>query len=178
MIESSVKRLGFRFSQAAKSEYRSFKVYQEDLNALKDVANYIQQKQEETIINQQLFAKLYVFVFGEFIKNYNTTVFSEIPQKELHKILNTSLDELILKLTEKLNDSERYMFFNDSGVEGFGENHPITISIKKSKEDSNKTIKQMKKEGKERFFGEVWKKEDVSDNIISMINKAIQVYTV
>lgn len=147
-----------------------------DVKAINLLIDNHERNKKEKVIKQRLFAKLYVFLLGEFLKKYNATIFDPIPQRELHKILDTDLNYLIAGFTEVLNDNEIYMFFKDAGIDHFGEKHPITVSVKKSKEDNEKLIQQMKEEGKERFFGNVWKKEDVEDNLFSMINKAVEVF--
>ena len=100
----------------------SWKPTKHDLEAYNALLKYIETKKKETIINNQLFGKLYIYLFGEFITYYNASVFDEIPQKELHKILDTDLRVLVTNLKDKLNlkDKEDYII-TESSLKGFKE---------------------------------------------------------
>ena len=100
----------------------SWKPTKHDLEAYNALLKYIETKKKETIINNQLFGKLYIYLFGEFITYYNASIFDEIPQKELHKILDTDLRVLVTNLRDKLNlkEVEDYII-KEKSLKGFKE---------------------------------------------------------
>ena len=100
----------------------SWKPTKHDLEAYNALLKYIETKKKETIINHQLFGKLYIYLFGEFITYYNASIFDEIPQKELHKILDTDLRVLVTNLRDKLNlkEVEDYII-KEKSLKGFKE---------------------------------------------------------
>ena len=106
----------------------SWKPTKHDLEAYNALLKYIETKKKETIINNQLFGKLYIYLFGEFITYYNASVFDEIPQKELHKILDTDLRVLVTNLKDKLNlkDKEDYII-QEKSLKGFKEIEAPTL---------------------------------------------------
>jgi len=122
----------------------SWKPTKHDLEAYNALLKYIETKKKETIIKNQLFGKLYIYLFGEFITYYNASVFDEIPQKELHKILDTDLRVLVTNLRDKLNlkEVEDYII-QEKSLKGF----------------------------KEIEY------QEISDNLKSMINAAINEYS-
>lgn len=107
MTESQgLKRLAFRFESALKTPNKSFKIYQEDIEAIQAVGSFIEDKHKKQIIDYQLFGKMYVYLYGEFVNYYKGDVFSDIPQKELHKLLSKPLRSLVQEVTDRLNMSE------------------------------------------------------------------------
>lgn len=97
-IEKQLQRIAWRFGEGKK-----FQPNQNDIEAYNDIAEYIDQKQRQQIIDNQLFGKLYIFIYREFVRHYQATVMDEIPQKELHKILARDLRLLVNEVKDDLN---------------------------------------------------------------------------
>lgn len=82
---------------------KPFKFNDKDLEAYNMFTEYCTIKEKQQLIDNQHFGKLYIFLIDCFITYYGTTVDSNIPQKELHKILNTPGKQLVQKFTENRN---------------------------------------------------------------------------
>ena len=80
ILEKGVNRLRWRFSSNT-----SFKPNQNDIEALNSVLGWIGSQKKINVLNQDLFAKLYIYTsLLEFLKMYDdTTIFNDIAQKEL-----------------------------------------------------------------------------------------------
>jgi hypothetical protein len=97
-IQKAAKRLTWRFN-----DNRTFKPNQNDAEALNQIIDYINKKEKQQLIDNQLFGKLYIYLLDSFISHYKTTEEDSIPQKELHRILNATGKTLIQKFTDNRN---------------------------------------------------------------------------
>ena len=97
-IEKSLQRIGWRFGQN-----KAFTPNAGDIQAYNELVEYHEMKKAEQVTNHKLFCKLYIFLFREFTRHYQATVMDEIPQKELHKILDREMGSLIHEVMEDLN---------------------------------------------------------------------------
>ncbi len=100
-ITKSVQRIGWRFSQG-----KPFQPNQNDIEAYNDIVDYVGINQKETIVDNVLFTKMYIYLLGEFLNYYGTTVNDPILQKELHKILDSDMSSLIEQFRSKANHQE------------------------------------------------------------------------
>ena len=100
-IEKSLQRIEWRFSQG-----KEFKPNGNDIEAYNELAEYFNQKEKQQLIDNQLFGKMYIYLFGEFVNYYNCTVMDNIPQKELHKLLDKDLRLIVEDVTDRLNNAE------------------------------------------------------------------------
>lgn len=129
-----------------------WKASETDIKAIKLIAEFTEDKLKKQYNDNQLFAKLYITLFGELLLYYNTTVFDSIPQKALHKILDTPIDIIINKFLDKANLQEQTV--NHSNKNGF--KHPKTVNT----------------EDIEPFL-EAMTKEEATEQLSIMINMAL-----
>jgi len=85
--EKAINRLSWRFSNN-----KSFKPNEEDIDSLNCILEWMNREIKNNVRNNQLFAKLYIYFLHQNIKFYNSTVFDNIPQKDLSKLLDLPLD--------------------------------------------------------------------------------------
>lgn len=102
-IEKSVQRIGWRLGQK-----KPFTPNQNDIEAYNEIVEYVVNTQKDQLMKNQLFGKLYIYVYGQFLRYYKATVFDEIPQKELHKLLDKPLRNIIEDFKDLLNNDELY----------------------------------------------------------------------
>tara|TARA_B100000809_G_C14829135_1_gene420342 strand:+ start:87 stop:599 length:513 start_codon:yes stop_codon:yes gene_type:complete len=76
-VKKSGKRLMWRMSQDDKGQFKTFKVTEDDFNALKSVLGYINRIDDKTVLNNQLFAKLYIMELVGQIRENKTTIFNK-----------------------------------------------------------------------------------------------------
>lgn len=108
-LSRSISRLKWRFSQG-----KSFAPNQDDINALNEIMEFCSSKMEETFNDNQLFGKLYCYLFVQFVKYYKTTYDDPIPQKELNKLCDMDLGLLFQKLNDSLEQQERNKWIKSS----------------------------------------------------------------
>jgi len=83
-----------------------------DLEAYNALVEFVNQKQKQQLTDNQLFAKLFIWSYGQLLKYYKSSIFSKIPKSHLHDILKKSTDQHALEFKEQLNDSEVYAVFD------------------------------------------------------------------
>lgn len=86
-LEQSVQRLQWRFNTN-----KSFKPNQNDANALNFIFGWITRQKDINALNNDLFAKLYILQLNKTIREYDSTVFDEMIQKEVSRVLSIPLD--------------------------------------------------------------------------------------
>jgi hypothetical protein len=160
--EQAIKHFHFKIS-------KHWKATETDAQAFKVLKNFVVKKQNEQVQDHELFAKLYVFAYGEFLKRYKSTVFDILPQKELNKFVLRPFTDFLQDFTDLLNVSDQYKIISDLNIL---KTHPALI--KNSDAETDILEKALKNdETNDAFMGNVWKVEDVESNLISMINGII-----
>lgn len=139
---------------------------QKDVDALNTIMQFVENKHKQQINDYDLFVKLYIFVYQEFLNNHNTTVFNSVPQKELNKLLDRPIEDFINDFTKSQNDIEQRLYFKELGI---SEKHPALKDLEEKEKDLNK----LKGFDKDRLFGNVWKYNDIKEQLINQINSAI-----
>ena len=91
-VKKAGGRLLWRLSPDEKGNISSFKPNENDLQALKVVLGWITSMKKETLLNQRLFAKLYIYNFTEHMRKYESTVLEKEVQKDLSRILAMPLN--------------------------------------------------------------------------------------
>lgn len=159
MIQQHLKRLHWRISG------NGWKANEKDLEAFNGIVEHLKRQEEENIIENEQFAKLYIYLYLEFLRYFNCTVYEKQPEKTIQSILKRDLSTLLEDLTYTINQQNLYDKLKDMGFV-FG--HPLQLKgdVKK------KNIEIM-----ERSEGEKFTKEEVSDNITAMVNTALQIKT-
>lgn len=86
-IKKAAGKLKWRFRKE-KGNYKPFTPNDNDIEALNCILNWINHQKKETLNNNQLFAKLYIYHLTMNIRYFETTVLDPIPQKDLSRLLN------------------------------------------------------------------------------------------
>lgn len=144
-----------------------WKTNDNDVTAINTIIDFVNKQQSKQINDLHLFAKLYIFVYGQFLKHYNTTVFDKIPKKEIDEILKQPVENLIGIFTQQLNDSELYKTFEDLGI---NMKHKATLL-----ENQNRANTEIL-EKSTIDIQNIWSYEDVKECLESQINDAINRY--
>lgn len=172
-VVQSVKRLGWRFTEAVKKN-NTFRINQTDVDAINNIAKYVEQTQAQQFQENELFAKLYILVYAKMIEHYNTDILDDRPRKAMGQLLTKSLEETIEDFRERLNDSCKYEFIRSI----LGEiKHPVTLSDEKRDSNTRKIKKALKsKENQSKITGEVWDFETVQTNLIAEVNNILNIH--
>ena len=93
-----------------------------DLEAYNALVEFVNEKQKQQLNDNQLFGKLYIYLYSQFINYYKCSLVDDIPQKELNKILDKPLKAIVSELVDnnKLIDIEQHISDNNS-LDGFVE---------------------------------------------------------
>lgn len=171
-VIKAIQRLGWRFSEATKNG-NMFTVNQNDLDALSGIATYVEQAQNKQFQENELFAKLYIKVYLKMIEHYKTDIFDTEPRRQMIKILETPIENVMQEFTDRLNDSEKYVRINTLGVDL---KHP---ALRNDKETTryNEKIKSLLKTSnlEDVILKDVWGLEDVKGCLIIEVNNAINI---
>ena len=115
-VTKSIKRLGRRFQSTCKTEKRTMVIYQEDIDALNLIAEYIDETQKAIVKNNNLFTKLYIYLSGEFLRYYKCSAKDKIPHKEINRLLNTPMTNIVNDFKTRSEEQELYKI---KDLEGF-----------------------------------------------------------
>lgn len=105
-IKKAAERLAFRFKQDEIGNSTSFRPNRDDVAALETIFGWIDRQKKETISNNTLFAKLYIYFFNQQIRYFETDSLDMICQKELSKLLDTPLDVYYKAFHKELHSSQ------------------------------------------------------------------------
>lgn len=134
----------------------SWKPTTKDIEAYNEIVEFTETKLKQQYNDNQLFAKLYITFYGELLKYYNASVFDNIPQKAIHKILDTPIEVIITKFVEKAKLIEQTKEHTDKN----GFKHPKLVDTSDIKIDADSMTY-----------------EEAEDNLTALINMALNKYT-
>ena len=161
-IERAIKHFHYKLANV-------WKATDADIKAFNSIRDYFISKNSDQINDNLLFAKLYIYTYSQFLDKFNATVFDDIPQKELNKMLSMNLESFISSFTNKLNQSDLYEVIDRVGL---SKGHPVMRNDAETDLDRVK-IKNMSKEDLGLVSNPAWNSEDVGNNLIAMINAVL-----
>lgn len=167
-IYKALSRLQWRFSQG-----KEFKPNENDIESFNEILKYYSETQKQQFEANELFAKLYVYLFQKILENDKSTVFDNNARRKIGNLLERPLSQIIEGLKDSLNDSEQYCFFSDVEIEL---KHPALLSREEKQKSVDKAIERIKKEGSKRILGQVWDYETVKDAVMPEVNQMINLY--
>lgn len=168
-IYKSLSRIKWRFEQG-----KSFIPNETDITAFNDILLYYEETQKQQFEANELFAKLYIYIFQKVLEQEKSTVFDNRARNKIGNLLKLPLTQIIENLVKSLNESEQYCFFDDLGIDLT--KHPLLSTREEKQKEVDKMVLQLKKEGFERLRGDVWDYETVSKALVSEVNQMINLY--
>ena len=147
-INKAIQHFQFKFKN-------NWNPTEKDIEAYNQIVEFTEAKLKQQYNENQLFAKLYISFYGELIKYYDTTVFDNVPQKALHKILDTPIETIIQKFLDKANLQEQTIEHRKAN----GIKHPRIVSTEDIELDA-----------------EAMTYQETEDNLTAMINMALTKY--
>ena len=120
-----------------------------DKECIDTLIEYVQDSREQKMRNQDLYYKLYLFLFNEFVNQYDEVK----SQVRLHKILEMPIQFHIDQLTSSMNHRQLY---EDLALD---------------------TDQEVTQERVEAFFkSRLWSTTEVEENVRQMSQKALETY--
>ncbi|MGB0896854.1 MAG: hypothetical protein ACPGRW_06000 [Flavobacteriaceae bacterium] len=157
-IKKAVDHFVFKFKNV-------WKPTNKDIDALKSIMSFADDTYKNQINDYQLFAKLYVHLYGMMLIHYNATPMNSIPQTELNRIVDTPLETLIKDFTNKANMMELY---------NQGENLGLSNKYLKTPLEQENDLEILS--NNIGLLNNKWTQEDIEKNITTLINHAIRAY--
>lgn len=165
-IIQAVNRIGWRFG--GNGNKNPFPVNEKDLEAFNAIIKVVKEHQDQQFQQNQLFAKLYIFVYMRFISKMEATVMHTEPRKAMHKILERPIERWIEDFKNEMNDSEMYEALKQSNIEI---KHPLTLTDEEKKQNSINVSQN--KETLLKAIKNVWDYDTVKDCLEIEINNAL-----
>ena len=164
-IEKSIQHFHFKLTNV-------WSASEKDIQAFKTIRDFVIDKNKKQIADNQLFAKLYVYVYAQYLKEWKATVFDSIPQKEFHKMLDRPFQAFVEAFRKQLNESELYELLETKGIEL---DHEVMMNLPQDKYNEQRQkesliLEDIKQEVKE---SDIWKYEDVESNLVAQINAVL-----
>lgn len=168
-IEKAVNRIKWRI------ESKKWISNHNDIEALNEIVKYVNQKESKQFNDNELFAKLYIHNWIQFIDKFKSDVYDELPIKEFHKLLENPLSVFVQRFTERLNDIELENLYDNIGL---SKEHPSVIPAEvKDKEMKLLTEALKDEENMKKLFRKSWDEELVLDIIKNQVNHFVNTYT-
>jgi len=108
---------------------------QKDIDAYNVLDKFTKDKQKEQYNDNQLLGKIFITFYGELIKYYQGSLFDKEPLKALNKILDTPMETIIQKFTDKVNEQEVYLKMKNAGI---SDKHPMLKTDKDKESEKGK----------------------------------------
>jgi hypothetical protein len=166
-IQKALDRIKWRFG--GNDNKYPFPVNETDIEAFNVINNYISQTQSKQFIDNELFAKLYILVYAKMIEHYKTDVFDDAPRKAIYSLLSKSVKNIILDVTERLNDYGLYDRLKNNDIELI---HP---SLNLNKDITKQKINNAYNKNTD-LLDDVWSYEDVKECLIVEVNNCLNIF--
>jgi len=140
-----------------------------DQQALNTIIEWVNDQRKITLNENQLFAKLFIYLYNQILDRYQSTVFDKIPQVTISKLLKTDLEYFYQAFTDSLNSNEAYHTMKENGIDL---KHPAILSDKEKYENDLK-LKEMSDSDFDKIAKGTWEIEDVRDELNKMITNAL-----
>lgn len=149
----TIKKAIEHFEWKLDPKNKQWKATPNDIEAYNKIVEFTEEKLNQQFNDNQLFAKIFVSFYGELLKYYEATMFDDIPEKSINKILDTPFETLVDKFIEKHYDVE--------------------LALQIPKKDRYKHPLELKRLGYDIKNVEKLDKQQTIDNLKTMINNAL-----
>jgi len=171
-----------------------------DEEAINEIITHNNDFETGVFERQELFAKLFIYLFKKILEKDGTTVFDNSVRREIGNILEKPISQLLEEFVQSLNDSELYRKIDKTKVNGvmpegmdhIHEDHikdvlnstnlskkEIAIKVfnwRKERIKNQEALYKMYKENPDAFTKGVWDYDTVETAVMSEVNKMINLY--
>ncbi len=165
-IDKAIDRIKWRFGQG-----KAFKANFTDVQALNSIITWVNRQKTAELKEYPLFAKMYIMLYGLFLKHYNTDPFDPQPERELHRLLDRDMSIIIHEFWEELNFdslSKRLNVLSSFDIS----KHPAFTTDQERKEFLD-NFEALPIEEKKAFWQKEYNQETVTDILNNIVNEAI-----
>ncbi|WP_456867568.1 hypothetical protein [Galbibacter sp. BG1] len=150
-----------------------WKANENDIKAFNALVEYVNNQRALNVNKNVPFAKLYIYVYSLFLKQFQASIFDPIPQKEISKLLDKPLSFFYEKFAEQINENERDRVLEKYGYDIKNVKHPRLQSEEDKKEKLEIWRKILKNETDKKLVTNPFKIEDVKDEMNYIISECI-----
>lgn len=162
-----------------------FKANRNEKISFNTIAKFYEKNKKGNLQNNELFIKMFIFTYSKFLNHFNTTIYDDVPLKELLRLLDKPISYFIDRLTNELN--EREINNNLNKYKAFQYDLQTYRADKKAKikklEDEIKEIETLLKEEKPegtkediiKALEKPFDSETIGDQLNTIINKYINI---
>ncbi len=98
-IEKAVQRIGWRMKQG------HWNFNENDVTAFNLIVDYVEGHQKKLFDQHEMFAKLYIHIYGHYLMKYMATPYDKIPRQVLSGELMKSVEDHIKEFHRITNDT-------------------------------------------------------------------------
>lgn len=162
-IERAMEQFAYRLQNGR------YEPNQNDVDAFKFVAEWINREKAKEINQNLLFAKLFCNVFSQEIKFYNGDF--KFAQKKMHDYLKHPIQHYYDIFIKEINDLEMNKFIKSIGI---SDKHPA-LSTDDEKLNEKEILINNSKEI-EKYFNGIFKEDKVYQSLNNTISEFINLY--
>lgn len=156
-IQDSLERLKFRI------ESGSWFANEKDIEAYNNIVAFVENHIDNQCKKKEQKFKLYILGISYFLDIYKTSVYDNVPIKELRKFIAKPLDYHIAKFCSDINTKEQMGFYDRLG---FCKIHPSLISREITEKEIDILIESIKDpKNLETLFGNSISVQEVESNL-------------
>jgi hypothetical protein len=194
-MKKAIERLKWRMGN------ETFRPNKNDVEAINEIITFYNDFESRVFERQELFAKLYVYLFMKVLEQDKSTVFENEARRKIGNILEKPLCQIIEELQQSLNDSELYVMIDKTKTNGVipeGMDHihedyiaevlsnsgisPNEKAIKvmnwkKEKIKNQEAFNKLFKENPDAFTKGVWDYDKVEEEVMDEVNQMIKLYS-
>jgi len=162
-IERAMEQFAYRLQNGR------YEPNQNDVDAFKFVAEWINREKEKEINQHLLFAKLFCLVFSQEVKFYDGDF--KFAQKKMHDYLKHPIQHYYDIFLKEINDVAMNKFIKSIGI---SDKHPALVTD--SEELKEKEILANHTEEIEKYFNGVFEEDKVYQSLNNTISEFINLY--
>ena len=170
-IRNAIQRLGNTFKRAGSSKNNTVKIYENDIEALKTIAEYYESSLNLETAKDDLIYKMYIWIRGHIMAKYNSTPLDLIPQKQCSRLFidndNSYFENLFCDLAN-LTEFESICF-----EKGLSLKHPNELTEKERIKNKQNLSKIVDENDLKAFFGHYWTPDQIGDNLLIELNQLL-----
>lgn len=172
-IKTALNRIYWRFG--GNDNKNRFPVNEKDVEAYNSIKNYIAEKEKAQFVEQELFAKLFIYLYQKVIEQDQGNIFDTHCRRKIYNLLKKPMPQIISDFQQSLNDSEMYNLMEEVGIDI--DKHPAFKTEDQKNEETEKLKDKIANpDNHKRLSGEVWDFESVEECLISEVNQALDLY--
>ena len=167
-IEKAINRLQWRFkNENVKINESKITINELDQKAVDFLSEWINKQKIESLEQNSLFAKLYVYCLLNEIEFYKD---AEFANKKINEVCKTDIQQLYDEVYRKLNNLEYLKFCKENGIIT---DHIEKMTLNKEQEQKQKDLIKQNESKLKPILKGLWSKEKIYKSLNNTISETI-----